>query len=116
MKSTLTKKDMRILDSKELGRLKEDINHELTKRSLKKIDNTDIPNPVGFQGLKSCGENYDMFRVEQIRDAIKSWILYFNRLGKYFEEQGNQERADRHYAQAIAFETFLGEELDKVNK
>lgn len=73
-----------------------------------KVD--DITNPPKFTDLKSYGENYDMFRVEQVEDTIKSWILYFNELGKYFEEQGDQERANRHFVQAIAFETFLGEQ------
>ena len=71
---------------------------------------SEIISPPKFTDLKTYGENYDKFQVTQIESVIKSWILYFNQLAKYFEERGNHCRADRHYAQAIAFETFLGEE------
>lgn len=77
------------------------------------VQNTDITSPPKFTDLKVYGENYDKFQVIQIESAIKSWIHYFNQLGRYFEKRGNQERADRHYVQAIAFETFLGEVMEE---
>lgn len=91
----------------------EEMKYKISKLMKEKNTETDIPTPVGFQGLKPYGENHDMFMVGQIRSTMESWVLYFNRLGKHFEERGNQERADRHYDQAIAFETFLGEEIEK---
>lgn len=115
MKSTFKKKEARITDTEELLKLKKYVDDELVTRTILSYtggDNAGILHPAKLTGLKLHGKNNDMFEKNQIRYAIKSWIFYFNELGKYFEKQGNKERADRHFAQAIAFETFLGEDKD----
>lgn len=81
------------------------------------MDNNDDIKLVSLTGLKRKGKNNKYYEVEQIKHCVESWIFYFNELGTYFEKQGNQERAYRHYAQAIAFALFLnGKKEYKIGK
>lgn len=74
-----------------------------------KMKTEDFPNPKKLTELKRYGKDHNFFEKTQVFVCVKEWILYYNYLAKYFEERGNQERADRHYAQAIAFDVFLNE-------
>ena len=90
-----------------------EIYKEESKLYKESIDD-DIPNPPYLTGLKIKNKNY--YEVEQIKHCIEQWIFYFDKLGRYFEKQGNQERADRHYAQAIAFALFLNNKEYKIGE
>ena len=117
MKSTLTKKEARITDTEELLKLKKYVDDELVTRIID-ANSSSIPRPAKLTDLRLHGRNPDMLQKDQVCRAIKSWIFYFNELGKYFEEKENQERANRHYAQAIALEVFLDEkcEIGNINE
>jgi len=108
IEGTYGKKEARIIDTEELLKLKKYVDDELVERIID-ANSSSIPCPAKLTDLRLHGRNPDMLQKDQVCRAIKSWINYFNELGKYFEEKGNQERANRHYVQAIAFEVFLGE-------
>ena len=78
---------------------------------VERYNNKKLPNPKKLQEYcRPRGEEYQYYNIDEIFNCINVWIDYFNELGDYFEKRGNQERADRHYSQAVVMKMLIGEE------
>jgi hypothetical protein len=101
----------RIPEMDKITRERIDIECECDNNDSLEYDDRESSNPKKLQEYcKPRGEDYQYYNIDEVIDCIKVWIKYLNELGDFFEKEGQQERADRHYSQAIVMEMLIGKE------